>query len=109
MKPANYAPLYQALGLYPKLSELFRTHGYALAVHGSMGRDFDLIAVPWIEEASEPDEVVKDIVSKFAFKQVLEPDIVEHGRKRYDLHMSFGECYIDLSFTPKMKQNEVYK
>lgn len=31
-----------------------RQHGYALAVHGSELRDLDLIAVPWVEEASSP-------------------------------------------------------
>lgn len=49
MKPANNAPFYAA-GLYPKLADIFRSHGYALAVHGSVGTDFDLIAVPWVKE-----------------------------------------------------------
>ncbi len=31
-----------------------RTHGYALAVHGSEIRDLDLIAVPWVDECSTP-------------------------------------------------------
>lgn len=38
MKPPNYAPVYAA-ALYPDLAELFRSHGYALACHGSLARD----------------------------------------------------------------------
>lgn len=32
-----------------------RANGYALGSHGSMRRDFDLIAVPWVEGHSTPD------------------------------------------------------
>ena len=49
MKPANRAAVYAA-ALYPDLAEIAREHGYALAVHGSLARDFDLIAVPWREK-----------------------------------------------------------
>lgn len=47
MNPATYAPMYAAL--YPSLAEIARTHGWALAVHGTLGRDMDLICVPWTE------------------------------------------------------------
>jgi len=30
-------------------------------VHGSVGRDFDLIAVPWIDDAADPAVVVDEI------------------------------------------------
>jgi hypothetical protein len=88
MKPANFAPAY--LGLYPELAEVTRSHGYALAAHGSMARDFDLICIPWIEDASEPDVVVKAIIR-------------EHGRIVYTLSISFGECFLDFSFMPLKK------
>lgn len=44
MKPANNAPVYACM--YQELAEICRAHGYALAIHGSMARDFDLIAIP---------------------------------------------------------------
>lgn len=43
------------LAILPALQAAARAHGYALAVHGSTRRDFDLIAVPWVEEYSNPD------------------------------------------------------
>lgn len=99
MKRANMAPVYCAL--YPALAEIARSHGYALAIHGSLGRDFDLICVPWILEPSEPVNVVKEMTTRFAIKQVGAMEVKEHGRETYTIAFSFGECFADLSFTPR--------
>ena len=45
----------------PKIRKAARRHGYAIGVHGSMVRDLDLIAVPWKENHSSPDQVAKAI------------------------------------------------
>ena len=100
MKDANYAPVYCAL--YPQLAEITRKHGYALAIHGSLGRDMDLICVPWVETPSIPEVVIKEIVTKFALKEVGgPPSLKEHGRMAHTLSVAFGECFIDLSFMPR--------
>ena len=103
MKPANNAPFYAA-GLYPKLAEIFRSHGYALAVHGSVGTDFDLIAVPWVDEAGDPADVIKEVTSKFAFDKIPDqhkPTPKPHSRLAWKLFLSFGDCSLDISFTPR--------
>ena len=103
MKPANNGPFYAA-GLYPKLAEVFRTHGYALAVHGSLAADFDLIAVPWVDEAGDPAHVIEECLKKFAFDQIpdqTKPVPKPHSRCAYKLHLSFGDCSLDISFTPR--------
>jgi hypothetical protein len=103
MKPANYAPVYAA-ALYPQWAEIAREHGYALAVHGSLARDFDLIAVPWRDEPlpSDPQAVINAITSKFAAKEVGGPPSAKpHGRRTYTLSIGFGECFADLSFMPR--------
>lgn len=96
VKP-SYAPLY-AGALYPDLAKIFVNHGYALAVHGSLARDIDLIAVPWDKEISSIDEVIKAIQSKFAVRVIGEPENKNHGRVAYTFALGFGECSIDLSF-----------
>ena len=103
MKAANFSPIYAA-ALYPQLAEISRKHGYALAVHGSMSRDFDLICIPWIASPSEPETVVAEFTAHFMIKQVGEPDVVVHGRRRFFLSIGFGECAIDLSFMPIQKE-----
>lgn len=98
MKPANYAPVYACL--YPQLTEIARAHGYALAAHGSLARDFDLICIPWVDSPSKPQQVVDSIVSTFAVLQVGKPETKKHGRIVYTLSLSFGECFLDFSFMP---------
>lgn len=99
MKPANFGPVYAA-ALYPQLAELFREHGYALAVHGSLARDMDLIAVPWARDVSPHEKVLEAITSTFAVKMIGESTGKEHGRRAWTLSIGFGECSVDISFMP---------
>ena len=95
--------------MYKELTEVARTHGYALAVHGSMIRDFDLICIPWVTCPSTPREVVKAFAEIFRIGQIPKPTLKEHGRLCYTLNFSFADCYIDLSFMPikiEEKNNE---
>lgn len=101
----NYAPVY-AVALYPELAKIFQKHGYALAVHGSLARDFDLIAVPWGEKVSSPDEVLKAITSGYVIHVVGEPDTRNYGRVAYLISVGFGECTLDLSFFPNIDKLE---
>lgn len=98
----NYAPVYAA-ALYPELAKIFQRRGYALAVHGSLHRDLDLIAVPWAEKVSEPNEVLKEIAEHYVFRAIGEPTKKHHGRVAYFFSIGFGECAIDLSFFPDCK------
>lgn len=98
IKP-NYAPVYAA-ALYPELAKIFQKHGYALAVHGSLARDFDLIAVPWIDNPSKQEDVIKEITETFAIKQVGEPYGRPPARMAYTLSIGHGDCSMDLSFFP---------
>lgn len=100
VKP-NYAPVYAA-ALYPELAALCVKHGYALAVHGSLARDFDLIAVPWVKTPSEPQAVLDEIQSRFNVKLVGEVGAKPHGRVAYSLSIGFGWCQLDFSFMPRL-------
>lgn len=101
MKAANYAPVYCAL--YPELATLAREHGYALALHGSVARDFDLICIPWVDAPSEPDALIDAITTKFSIRR--HPGgwaEMKHGRCAHTIVIEFGECAIDLSFMPRV-------
>jgi hypothetical protein len=93
------APVY--VGLYPELANIAKDHGYALAVHGSVNRDFDLIAVPWIRYPSHPMSYINAICNNFDIRQPHSgsPSLKYHGRVVYTLCFGhFGVCYMDLSF-----------
>ncbi len=98
MKPLpSYAPVYAA-ALYPDLAQLFRKHGYALAVHGSLQRDFDLVAIPWTETPSTPEDILREIISKFAIRIIGTETHKLHGRKAWSISIGHGDCALDLSF-----------
>ncbi len=91
------APVY--VGLYPDLANIAKSHGYALAVHGSVNRDFDLIAVPWVEEPAPPQMLIDEICKQFDIKQNEKPTLHHHDRMVYTLLVAhFGECFLDFSF-----------
>lgn len=88
--------------ILPRVREAAHFHGYAVAVHGSLKRDIDLIAVPWTEQAVPPAELVGYIKGAIGgvlgnCLQIGEPGLKPHGRMAYTLvHPGFaGE--IDLS------------
>lgn len=55
------------------LRERARTLGYAIAVHGSLERDIDLVAVPWTDAAVSPEILANSL------RQVLEKLYPIHG------------------------------
>lgn len=102
------------VALYPMLLSIAKRHGYTLTVHGSLHRDFDLVAIPWIEEASEPLKLIEAI--KRATRTVTHhedgdkyfedcrPTQKPHGRVAYSLHVTnhgmYGG-YLDISIMPR--------
>lgn len=88
--------------------------GYALAVHGSLNRDIDLIAVPWAESVWTPDALVdalagaaRGVVGRCnKFKEEWTPK--PHGRIARILLAWVGEnsAQIDLSVMPSTKNEE---
>jgi hypothetical protein len=96
IKP-NYSPVYAA-ALYPDLAAICIKHGYALAVHGSLARDFDLIAIPWAIQTSLPEEVLKEITETFCIQLLGKPEKKVGRRVAYSIAVGFGECCLDFSF-----------
>lgn len=91
--------------ILPAVREAAKFQGYAVAVHGSLKRDIDLIAVAWTDQAKEPDELVRVVQGAIGgilgnCLRLAEPTAKPHGRVAYTLiHPGFaGE--IDLSVIP---------
>lgn len=101
----SHAPVYCA-AMYPELAEIFRKHGYALTVHGSLQRDLDLIAIPWVEVVSEPQAVLDEVLSTFAVNTVGVAGHMPHGRTVYTIAVGFGTCAFDIGFMPAIKESE---
>jgi hypothetical protein len=100
------------VALYPMLQQIAKRHGYALAVHGSLHRDFDLIAVPWVEEASDALTLIrafKKATRTVTHHEDCAPTQKPHGRIAYSLHVTNSGMYggyLDISVMPKKPRRE---
>jgi hypothetical protein len=86
---------------YGILKDIARDHGYALAVHGTVTRDFDLVAVPWVENAKPVIELLEAFAEMIGM--IREPGVPytskgnnPHGRTSYTLSTGSGG-YLDIS------------
>lgn len=127
MKDATRGPIFACL--YPGLCEVARRYGYALALHGTLVGDMDLIAVPWTGEAVDA-VTLKDALMRHigacGYDALLERDspwltadqrrqVCErqgiglegdhsckpHGRIAWNLHLWAG-TKVDLSVLPRL-------
>lgn len=101
MKPASNAPVYAAL--YKDFAEHCRQHGYALAIHGSLRRDFDIIAIPWVDKPSLPSKVIEELCKSYCIDKISGPTNKLHGRICYTISIGFGDCSLDFSFMPALQ------
>lgn len=86
--------------------------GYALLMHGSFTRDLDLLAVPWIEQATDAEHLVRRIAVALDDLDVLVKDPVAasqasekpHGRRSWTLTFkTFGDPrFVDLGVMPRL-------
>lgn len=109
MKQPVRAAVYCAM--FPAMSAAANQHGYALAVHGSLERDFDVIAVPWIDGANSAYEVSRAIAKAVGGHipgritlpcgtEVGNPMEKPRGRLGFTITIGGGDSYIDLSVIP---------
>lgn len=95
---------------YVGLERIAHRHGYALALHGSMGRDLDILAVPWTEDADSPDKLLKAFFrfvkgkSKVTVKFYASSGTIKpHGRLAYSIPIGHDGHYLDVSIMPLVK------
>ena len=108
MKPASRAPMYAAI--YHGLAEIARQHGYALAIHGSLQTDLDLIAVPWVEDAAPAEQLITALYGHCGAclpatreKEIHAPEAKPHGRRAWNLYMLAG-AKVDVSVLPRQER-----
>jgi len=93
--------------MFNKMKEKAADLGYTLTVHGSMMRDMDLIAIPWVDDAKSHEELVTEI------SKVIEPTVWKkyhfkerankpHGRVVYTMSI-YSDWFIDLSIMSLIK------
>lgn len=120
-KPIKAKPSFYAVCFYA-LKEIALSHGYNLLIHGSMDRDMDLVAVPWVNDPKPELELIKALdlyLRGTCYADGSEEigylySVLPGGRKSYVINLNRGgkwnqyideQWYIDISITPLGIQN----
>ncbi len=80
-----------------------RSCGYAIAIHGSMQRDLDVVAIAWTEHAMPPNSLIAHFQNLGMTIGPDSPKEKPHGRITYTLLMG-GALFMDLSIIPPKPQ-----
>lgn len=113
-KPAFYAQCYLEL-LFTAID-----HGYNLLIHGSMNRDMDLVAVPWVDDPKPHHELLDAFCETLGTAKQRSPNdepdymfsTLPGGRSSYVINLNRGgkfngyvdeQYYLDISITPLVK------
>ena len=113
MRAPTIAPAYA--GLYPGLCEVAREHGYALAIHGSLEHDMDVVAIPWVENPSDAETLVQAMWGRVKWLSCRHDEFPNqatekpHGRRSWFFPLlqappGEGRSGIDLSVMPTIIQ-----
>lgn len=97
------------LGLYHRLKDVAFKHGYALTTHGTMRRDLDIVAIPWVREAKGYTTLYRSVFKAAGARKQDQTvsttkkwSVRPHGRVAIAIHLPFLSperhyAYIDLS------------
>lgn len=94
------------IGAVAVIKAVAKRIGYAVAWHGSLCRDIDLVAVPWTQDAVEAEELVKQIMEAVGGVYThgqINPSKNPHGRLSYAINLHPSAVYVDLSVMPIVK------
>lgn len=98
-------PAYYSI-LWMQMTKTANRCGYALALHGSMGRDLDLVAIPWIDECDSKEELIQKLCKKHGLTEGNSAQKNKpHGRRAYVLMLPGFGHYVDLSIMPVLKED----
>lgn len=116
MKGVSNAVAYALL--VPGLMKAGREVGYAIAVHGSLARDLDIVAIPWTDEAVSAERLILHLIAEVDGRlrngasqnaktgewvrgRASDPTSKPHGRSAWTIHCGSEGLHLDVSVMPR--------
>mgnify|MGYP006969371343 CR=1 FL=1 len=104
-KPSFYAYCFKPL------KEIAKKYGYNLVMHGSLDRDFDLIAIGWVENLKDDFKMIQEMDMFLNGKQAERKEdygfsVIPPNRNSYVINLNRGghwnnyedeQWYVDIS------------
>lgn len=122
-KPIHVKPNFFSY-CFEGLKTIAKEFGYNLVIHGSMNRDLDLIAIPWVDKPKDEFNLIKtfDMYLRNTCMEKKEDylhSVLPGGRNAYVINLNRGgawnnytdeQYYLDISVTPQpVKKNTKLK
>lgn len=102
--------------ILPPMRKAAREAGYSLAIHGSLNRDIDFIAIPWVEHNVWTKEAlalalcgaVRGVTGRCSHSNNKEWTAKPHGRFATSMMVWCGEstAHLDISVMPALGELE---
>lgn len=75
--------------------------GWAVALHGSLASDMDIMAMPWVEEADTFEGLIEKISKLFSDNDLSKQYVITYDEKSYGRVVAtipiFSDFYLDIS------------
>lgn len=98
-RPAFYAAMWE------DIRQCAMDCGWAVAIHGSLGSDMDIMAMPWVQEAGTFENMIREIVKLFSGNSVAENYFITYGEKPHGRIVAtipiWTDFYLDISTMEK--------
>ena len=121
-KPTKARPGLYAM-YYLHLKQIAEHYGYNLVIHGSLDRDLDLVAIPWVDKPRPEQDMIKDFQMHLTGMNVVRPSgnvqftVLPGNRHSYIIDLNRGDkkgewvrfedeqYYLDISVTQLNTKN----
>ena len=75
--------------------------GWAVALHGSLNSDMDIIAMPWVDGAIKFEELIQRIVNLFSENELSKSFVITYNEKPRNRVVAtipiWDDFYLDIS------------
>lgn len=93
--------------IYGDLKTAALKHGWALALHGSLNSDMDIMAMPWVEDAAPLDIMIDSLRECFTEPMEITIDTTSKPNNRIVITLSiWADFYLDINVIGPIKLSE---
>jgi hypothetical protein len=89
--------------MWNDLRQAARDCGWALGLHGSLASDMDIMAMPWVEEATTANYMIEQLIKCFGFSDYwikcqmrIDETSKPNGRVVYTIPI-YADFYLDIN------------
>lgn len=94
-RPAFYA------AMWDDIRKCAMDHGWAVALHGSLKSDMDIMAMPWTEDAIKFTDLIDHIVQLFDGNYIAQNYFITYSEKPHNRVVAtipiWADFYLDIS------------